>query len=148
MRARHDIFVPGPLLLLAMLGSCHPPVEPKPPVDPPATVSSCLDEINAVRAKRRKPAYQESECLAAEAQAHAEWMKRRRRLTHSGWMGRLAECGHRGGSENIAQGQRSESEVVADWMSSSGHRANILGDWTVAGCGRSGDYWCVLFAKD
>lgn len=29
--------------------------------------------------------------------------------------------------ENLAEGQRSAREVVADWMSSPGHRANILG---------------------
>ena len=41
---------------------------------------------------------------------------------------RLTSAGYQWSSwgENIAAGQRTEAEVMSDWMSSSGHRANIL----------------------
>ena len=55
--------------------------------------------------------------------------------------------------ENIAAGQRSAEEVVADWMSSEGHRENILNpDYKSIGIGvkRGGEYgmyWAQEFAR-
>jgi uncharacterized protein YkwD len=54
--------------------------------------------------------------LIKSARAHATWMTRSRSLHHTAAMV----------AENIAMGQRSAAEVVRDWMSSPGHRANIL----------------------
>ncbi|MCW5850450.1 MAG: S8 family serine peptidase [Anaerolineae bacterium] len=59
------------------------------------------------------------------------------------------------GSENIGQGYRTPSDMVTGWMGSSGHRANILGNWTHIGCGflqgPSGSYtqryWTCNFAN-
>jgi uncharacterized protein YkwD len=39
------------------------------------------------------------------------------------------------GGENIAAGQETPKEVMQTWMNSSGHRANILGDYTHIGVG-------------
>ena len=41
---------------------------------------------------------------------------------------RIAAAGYRArlSSENIAQGQQSAKEVIADWMGSDGHRSNIM----------------------
>ena len=52
--------------------------------------------------------------------------------------------------ENIAQGQRSPAEVVAAWMNSPGHRANLLeGAFTHMGAGYDGLYsWEQLFLGD
>ena len=50
--------------------------------------------------------------------------------------------------ENIAYGQRTPREVVAAWMNSPGHRANILNaSYTQIGVGyvASGNYWTQLF---
>lgn len=53
--------------------------------------------------------------------------------------------------ENIAYGQKSPEEVVKAWMSSPGHRANIMNEkFTTIGVGRyqaaNGTiYWCQLF---
>lgn len=54
--------------------------------------------------------------------------------------------------ENIAAGQRTPEEVMNAWMSSSGHRANILSaDYTELGvgiaAGSNGIYWVQLFRK-
>jgi uncharacterized protein YkwD len=53
-------------------------------------------------------------------------------------------------TENIAMGQSSASEAVADWMRSDGHRANILGSHSQIGVAmaRAADgtvYWCQQF---
>jgi uncharacterized protein YkwD len=53
-------------------------------------------------------------------------------------------------TENIAMGQASAAEVVADWMRSDGHRANILGSHSRIGVAmaRAADgtvYWCQQF---
>lgn len=50
--------------------------------------------------------------------------------------------------ENIAMGQQTPEEVVAAWMNSEGHRANILrGDYTHIGVGYipNGNYWTQMF---
>lgn len=58
---------------------------------------------------------------------------------------------YRGAGENIAWGQSSPEEVVAAWMNSSGHRANIMNpNFTTIGVGhyensRGTDYWAQLF---
>ena len=55
---------------------------------------------------------------------------------------------YRTAGENIARGQRSAAEVVAAWMASSGHRANILNaSFTKIGVGyvAEGGYWVQMF---
>jgi uncharacterized protein YkwD len=53
--------------------------------------------------------------------------------------------------ENIAAGQDSPQSVMESWMNSSGHRANILGDFKYIGvgyvpCSKSwGHYWVQVF---
>ena len=73
---------------------------------------------------------------------------------------RVAAAGYqaRGSGENIAQGYRSASDVVAGWMASPGHRRNMLDcSWTELGVGytnggQSGSqrvppiYWAQVFA--
>lgn len=54
--------------------------------------------------------------LLHSARQHAAWMTNTRNLVHTG----MAV------GENIAMGQPTTSQVMADWMRSSGHRANIL----------------------
>ena len=52
--------------------------------------------------------------------------------------------------ENIANGQKTVDEVMTTWMTSRGHRANILADYTQMGAAHVEDaegviYWCVDF---
>lgn len=52
--------------------------------------------------------------------------------------------------ENIAKGQRTPQAVVDAWMSSSGHRANILNrSYTKIGVGyvADGNYWTQMFIR-
>ncbi len=54
--------------------------------------------------------------------------------------------------ENIARGQKSSSGVMTSWMNSSGHKANILGDYESVGIGcvyyKGTYYWVQCFGKE
>lgn len=49
--------------------------------------------------------------------------------------------------ENLAKGTTSPSNVVASWMASPGHRANILETNTHAAVAYYGGYWVTIFAE-
>jgi uncharacterized protein YkwD len=79
--------------------------------------------------------------LLTSARRHAAWMTQRRSLQHT----------NQPVAENIAMGQNSSVEVVSDWMSSPGHRANILNAsysriGVAAYTASNGQvYWCQQF---
>ncbi|OHB72884.1 MAG: hypothetical protein A2V70_03245 [Planctomycetes bacterium RBG_13_63_9] len=75
-----------------------------------------ISYTNAERAKHGLPALQIDRGLMKSARGHAAWMARGRRLVHT----------NQPLAENIAMGQPHSSHAVRDWMSSAGHRANIL----------------------
>ncbi|MDO4618402.1 MAG: CAP domain-containing protein, partial [Clostridia bacterium] len=58
---------------------------------------------------------------------------------------------YKAAAENIAKGQKTPEAVVNAWMSSSGHRANILNSsYTKIGVGyvESGNIWTQMFIKN
>jgi uncharacterized protein YkwD len=75
-----------------------------------------VEQTNAQRARHGLPPLMVDQRLVQSARAHTAWMTRSRRLRHTS----------RPVAENIAMGQQSANEAVRSWMSSSGHRANIL----------------------
>ena len=52
---------------------------------------------------------------------------------------------YRSAGENIAKGQATAEQVMRDWLNSSGHRANILGNYTEIGIGYYNKVWVQLF---
>jgi uncharacterized protein YkwD len=94
--------------------------------------------------------------LTAAAQGHSEDMAEQRFFSHTspdgrGFADRIHATGYPSpGAENIAYGQTSAREVVADWMGSPGHRRNILDcELTEIGVGfdRRGYYWTQDFGR-
>jgi uncharacterized protein YkwD len=75
-----------------------------------------VEQTNAARARHGLPPLVVDQHLVQSARAHTAWMTRARRLRHTS----------RPVAENIAMGQSTAREAVRSWMSSSGHRANIL----------------------
>jgi uncharacterized protein YkwD len=75
-----------------------------------------IAQTNAERARHGLPPLAVDQRLVQSARAHTAWMTRTRRLQHTS----------RPVAENIAMGQQTAMEAVRSWMSSSGHRANIL----------------------
>ena len=95
------------------------------------------------------------ESLGKAAQKHADWMAKNNRLDHTGENGssildRVKNKKWRFIGENIARGQINAKQAVDDWMSSQGHRDNILNpNFKYIGFGISGDdrlFWCVVFS--
>lgn len=93
-----------------------------------------LERVNAERSKMGARALVLSETLSQAAQAHAADMARRKYFSHQspegcGMADRVAFYAPRERTtlgENIAMGQRDPRAVVAAWMASPGHRANLL----------------------
>jgi uncharacterized protein YkwD len=81
--------------------------------------------------------------LVRSARRHTAWMTRSRTLRHT----------NSAVGENIAMGQQSSQEAVRSWMSSSGHRANILSSGyrkigVAAYTASDGTvYWCQQFLR-
>ena len=105
--------------------------------------TNIVRHTNAQRAQYGLPPLQIDTHLMRSARRHAIWMARYRALQHTSAVV----------AENIATGQSSSREAVMDWMSSSGHRANILSSGhrrigVAAYRGRDGQiYWCQQFLQ-
>jgi uncharacterized protein YkwD len=100
-----------------------------------------LKAINAVRSKYGLKALIMDVKLHRTARQHCGWMASNRSMVHSSF-----PC-----AENIAQGYASVESVMNGWMSSSGHRANILNpQYTKVGLSgysspNGHPYWCQQF---
>jgi uncharacterized protein YkwD len=139
------------LLLAAPVGNAQP-------APPEAAV---LTLVNAERAKAGlKPVVAEPR-LARIASAHAADMARKSFVGHAGSDGAgMIDRALRGGygyayiAENVAGGQKTPETAVASWMSSGGHRRNILApEATQIGVGHAveggrapkyGTYWVIV----
>jgi uncharacterized protein YkwD len=105
-----------------------------------AIEKAIVEQTNAQRARYGLPALEVDVDLMKGARKHAIWMARNRLLQH----------GH-GVAENIAMGYPTADSAMSGWMSSSGHRANILNRSYrrigVAAYQSAGGtiYWCQQF---
>jgi uncharacterized protein YkwD len=133
-------------------GSAGATAKPKPARGP---VGAVVAATNAERKDAGCDPVTLDSRLSAAAQGHAADMAANDYFSHTGQDGgdssdRMHDAGF-GGSrtgENIAYGQETGAEVVATWMSSSGHRHNILNcayDRIGVGYDARGDYWVQDF---
>ena len=116
-----------------------------------ANAQSVVNQVNQERAARGLSALRVDPALTAAAQIRAQEIVER--FSHTRPDGtKWSTVSSVAYGENIAKGQRTADKVMAAWMSSSGHRANILrasyGSIGVA-CVQSGGvyYWVQLFGK-
>jgi uncharacterized protein YkwD len=125
-----------------VLGACAnvpvggPASPPAGPTGSPATIAAdIIRYTNDARARNGLPAFRTSSRLMEAARIHAEQMSTHQRDEHTianarypTMQTRLAAVGYEysRAAENVAWNQRSAQQVVNTWMSSSGHRANIL----------------------
>ncbi len=116
-----------------------------------------VELTNRERMARGMPALRPDPRLFLAARRYSAIMARFDRLGHSvdgsGLGGRVQAVGYGWSScaENCAAGQQGPAEAVNSWMSSSGHRANLLSRNTDVGIGiatsASGTrYWAQVFA--
>lgn len=119
-----------------------------------ATTDALLQAHNQERAKAGRPALCLNQQLVNAATKYCQQMLATGNFDHIGTDGsdpgsRIRAAGYNWYTygENIAWGQTSVSMVMGDWMSSSGHRANILnGAFKEAGFAKCGPYWVADFA--
>ncbi|MBW8795705.1 MAG: CAP domain-containing protein [Streptomyces sp.] len=112
---------------------------PKPSSSPKATatasgvVARILELVNAERGKVGCSALTLNSTLTKVAQAHSADMALHRNMSHTGSDGsspgdRITAAGYTWSAygENVAYGYASPEQVMAAWMASPGHKANIL----------------------
>ncbi|MEU8935505.1 CAP domain-containing protein [Streptomyces sp. NPDC048409] len=137
------------------------PAAPKPSSTPKPTgaasgvVARVLDLVNAERGKVGCSALTLNTTLSKVAQAHSEDMARHQTMSHDGSDGsspgdRITGAGYTWSSygENVAYGYASADQVMAGWMASPGHKANILNcSFKEIGVGLAepGSYWTQDF---
>ena len=116
-----------------------------------ANAQSVVNQVNRERAARGLSALRVDPALTAAAQIRAKEIVQK--FSHTRPDGtKWSTVSSAAYGENIAKGQKTADKVMAAWMTSSGHRANILranyGSIGVA-CLQSGGvyYWVQLFGK-
>lgn len=115
------------------------PTTPSTPSTPKATATASgvtarvIQLVNAERAKVGCSALTANATLAKAAQAHSADMAAHQNMSHTGSDGsspgdRITRAGYSWSAygENVAYGYSTPEQVMAGWMSSPGHRANIL----------------------
>jgi uncharacterized protein YkwD len=138
----------GTLDAPAQIGTAAVRVDPPPPVPAilPTAHQLALDAmfaaINDVRAAAGLKLLVWNGLVTLAAQQHSDDMAARGTMSHTGSDGtnagdRLERVGFvsSGWAENIAAGYTDSVAVVRGWMASSGHRANLLGNFTYVGVG-------------
>ena len=128
--------------------------------DEQAMERTVVAAVNEYRAKHWLAPLQVSPILAREAKIHSQDMERKRIPFGHLYFGsrikriyaKIKNCN--GGSENVAWYPPSKSprDVVALWLTSRGHRRNILGHYNLTGVGIVRDkrgwlYYTQLFIK-
>jgi uncharacterized protein YkwD len=105
------------------------PIQPK----PSASATRIVQLVNQRRAAAGLKPLRVNSLLMREAQRFSGVQAALGRLSHRGTDGttagqRLTRAGYRWAfyGENLAAGQQSAEEVVAAWMASPSHRANVL----------------------
>lgn len=148
--------------LVPFLAGCPPQPKSAPGAAAPDDwATAMLNNVNAQRAASGLGPIALCGTLNNAAQAHSADQAARATMSHIGGDGsnlsqRAGRAGYNGWTnlgENVAYGYGSVDGVMVGWMSSPGHRANILsGDYTHLGVGRAGsggvDYWTQVFGRN
>jgi uncharacterized protein YkwD len=133
------------------------PVRPITPEELEEMRAQIVEAHNKIREEAKLKKLTVNRKLMAAAQAHAEDMASRRKMTHTGGDGsssseRVKARGYRyfRTGENVATGRFSVDKLMKGWMDSPAHKRNILGGYSEIGVGCAVDedgkrYWCVTF---
>jgi uncharacterized protein YkwD len=133
------------------------PAKPLSPEELEEYRTRIVEAHNKIRTEAKLKKLTLSKKLTVAAQAHAEDMAARRKMTHTGGDGsssseRVKSQGYRyfRTGENVAAGYYPVDRVMKGWMDSPLHKRNILGGFSEIGVGCAVDedgkrYWCVTF---
>lgn len=123
------------------------------PLSSKTEAEEVLRLVNLERNKNGLSTLVLNDALNTAAFKHSEDMRLQNYFDHEGKDGsdfsqRAKRAGYTGfpTGENIAAGYRTSKQVFDGWMSSKGHRENILSpNHTEMGLGRSGNLWTQVF---
>lgn len=120
------------------------------PLPPELTAIATIAAINAERQREGKPILIQFSALDVIAQDWANKMARRNRQGHDNFKQRLRNFSF--AAENVSYGQNTVARVVLGWMGSPLHRANMMGNYSIAGVGiarneRGVTYWCLNLTR-
>lgn len=117
-------------------------------------VNQVLQLLNQHRASQGKAALKLDPKLEEAMQGHVRHMVERNFFSHTApepdvarFDARARLCGTTAGGENIASGQRTAEAVMNSWKNSSGHNANMLGNYTRVGIGFYQGRWGQIFGR-
>ena len=116
----------------------RPTSQPTPSSEPapPSLVDGIVSRTNAERLEAGLPALKVSPCATKQAAARTKKLVEEDRFEHDPLGPIVDACGSGTVGENLALGYPTAKAVVAGWMDSEGHRANILGkQYTKIGVG-------------
>ncbi|MFF8592397.1 CAP domain-containing protein [Streptomyces sp. NPDC015220] len=131
------------------------PSVPKAGATASTAAARVVELVNTERAKVGCSPLTLNATLTAAAQAHSEDMAAHQNMSHTGSDGsapgdRITRAGYDWSAygENVAYGYATPEQVMAGWMASPGHKANIL-DCAFkeigVGVAQPGDYWTQDF---
>ncbi|GGJ07075.1 CAP domain-containing protein [Streptomyces brasiliensis] len=131
------------------------PSTPKPTATASGVAAQIVQLVNAERTKAGCSAVTLNATLTKAAQAHSEDMAAHQNMSHTGSDGsdpgsRITSAGYNWSAygENVAYGYSTPEAVMAGWMSSEGHKENILNcSFKEIGVGlaQPGSYWTQDF---
>ncbi len=139
--ARQPALVPAAARTAPAPARAPEPARAAAPVAPPRAVAPALvssgtgqsgyeAEIlaltNGERTRAGLSPLQRSSCAAERAGTWSQNLAATGTLSHQALAPVLSACGAQRAAENVAFGNISAAQMVANWMNSSGHRANIL----------------------
>ncbi|MDQ0988922.1 CAP domain-containing protein [Streptomyces sp. V3I7] len=121
-----------------------------------STIARIVELVNIERSKVGCQAVTLNSTLNKAAQAHSADMAAHQNMSHTGSDGsspadRITRAGYAWSAygENVAYGYSTPDQVMAGWMSSPGHKANILNcsfNEIGVGLAQPGSYWTQDFA--
>jgi uncharacterized protein YkwD len=121
--------------------------------------ASAEEVLGAIRKEHRLPPLAPDPLLEQAARQQAGYMASAGKMAHrTGWgkdfTSRMRANGIRGAAaENVAYGQKTAKEVLAGWMTSKGHRRNMLdpefGHFGLASAedGQGRKYWALVLGR-
>ena len=126
---------------------------PKPSATASGAVARVVELVNQERAEAGCAPVTANSTLATAAQRHSEDMASTGTMSHTGSDGsdpgeRITRAGYAWSTygENVAYGYSTPEQVMQGWMTSPGHKANILNcSFKEIGVGLSGTYWTQDF---
>jgi uncharacterized protein YkwD len=104
-------------------------------------IQRILDDTNAFRARYGRAPLTLDPQISSVAQNWTNYMASSCTFDHNPSFSTQMRAGWTAAAENIAAGQQ-YTDVVAAWINSPGHRANLLGDYTHIGIGYVGASSC------